>query len=268
MAKILSQSELQKFRHGISILKKQGLVPASVDARKAQPYWIRGGKRLGTQVKKFDDVISGKVEAVSLPQKKLREYKKAGYETAQKHVLVPKLKTDVVTVTKDNEIKIKEKSGIQRIKKAVPYYNLEQWLRDMQKDHLRIDAMKRRNEYFGYKIFGHHSYALYRTLDLMLQEMIDGTTSGLNLSEKIRHTSHKQQNEFFEHFEIVRVPRAEAWPSPPERKRGKQLTAKQRRLWYQRIKNTPKGAEMRRKAAERQKKFRETQKRGKSKRKK
>ena len=81
MARKLSTSytpaELKKFRHGISILKKKGIV-SNVDARTARPEMIRGGKTLLEQSRKFDDVISGKAEAVKLPQKKLREYKKAG----------------------------------------------------------------------------------------------------------------------------------------------------------------------------------------------
>ena len=259
MARKLSTSytpaELKKFRHGISILKKKGIV-SNVDARTARPEMIRGGKTLLEQSRKFDDVISGKAEAVKLPQKKLREYKKAGYETQQGRVMVPKLANDKVTIEK-GEIKIVDKkSGLERIKKAVPYEKLSQWLTDMKANHLRIDAMKRRNEWFAYKIAGHTSWNLYRDIDLMLHEMENGTTSGLNLSEKIRHDSRKQQNEFFEALEIVRVPRAEAWPSPPQRKRGGPQSKKSRKAWLKRIANTEKGEEMRRKNAARMREWR------------
>lgn len=217
---------------------------------------IRQGKRLGDQVKHFDDVISGKAEAVKLPQTKLWAYKKAGYETTQGRVMVPKLPNDKVSI-EGGEIKITDKkSGLERIKKAVPFENLSQWLSEMKKNHLRIDAMKRRNEWFGYKIAGHTSWNLYRSIDLMLQEMEHGTTSGLNLSDKIRHDSHKQQNEFFEALEIVRVPRASAWPSPPQRKRGGPQSKKARKKWLKRIKGTEKYEQMKLKDAARKREYR------------
>lgn len=255
-----SQSDLKKFRHAVSILKKKGLVKSSVNVRTAYPSQISGGKSLKELVKKFDDVISDKAAAIELPPEKVKAYKRAGYETTGNRVLVPKAATDRVTFTKDNEIKVTDKrTKISRIKMAVPYHNLKQWLQDMRKNHLRIDAMKRRNEYFGYTIGDpkrkHHSWNLYRTIEFLIDEIENGSPSGLNLSEKIRTTTYKQQNEFFGAFEIVRVPRAEAWPQPKDRFRGGGRRARGGR------KSKPSPAkleELRIKNAERQKKFRAT----------
>lgn len=252
----LTAEQLRKFRTAVSTLKKKGLVKKSIDARNAQPYQLSEGKSLRELVKKFDDVISEKVEPVKLPKKKVADYKRAGYETYKDRVLVPKLANDKVTVTKDDEIKVTDKrTKIQHIKLAVPYRNLRQWLQDMQKDSLRINAMKRRNEFFGYKIGHNHSWNLYRTIEFLIDEIENGSPSGLNLSEKIRTTTHKQQNEFFEAFEIVRVPRAESWPQPKNRFRGggrRAKTGKRRKLTEEQK------AENRRKNAERQAKYRAT----------
>ena len=255
-----SQSDLKQFRHAVSILKKKGLVKKSIDVRTAYPSQLSGGKSLRELVKKFDDVISDKAAAVKLPPAKVKAYKQAGYETTKDRVLVPKLRGDRVTVTKDNEIKIREKkTGISRIKMAVPYHTLKQWLEDMRKNSLRINAMKRRNEFFGYTIGPpdkpNRSWNLYRTIEFLLEEITNGSPSGLNLSEKLRTETHKQQNEFFGAFEIVRVPRESAWPAPKDRFRGGGRRAKGGR----RPKVTEEQkADRRRKNAERQKKFRVT----------
>ena len=254
------QFDLQKFRSAVAKLKKQGIVK-NVDARKAQPFWIRGGKPLKETVAKFDEVVSDKAAVVKLTPKKTTEYRKAGYETRKTPAgdtvdMVPKLHSDKVTVTKDGEIKVTSKQGIQHIKKAVEYRNLSQWLHAMKENQLRINAMKRKNEYFGYKVFGHTSYALYRNIDDLIDEITNGSTSGLNLSEKIRESTYKQQNEFFEHFEIVRVPRAEAWPNPPERGRGG-WTNKRHRDYVKKIRKTKiKGDRLRASEAERKRQWR------------
>lgn len=219
-----SKFDLQKFRHAVSILKKKGLIK-NVDARTAQPFFIRQGKTLKETVKKFDDVVSGKVEPVSLPPEKVKKYKQAGYETYTPHkgdinkVLVPKSATETVSVTKDKEIQIKEKTGITRIKKAVPFKSLTQWLQDMQKDRLRINAMKRRNEWFGYKIAGNTSWTLYRTIEQMIEDLVNGTMSSHGTPIAERYPTRKSGEEFFEALEIVRVPRPEAWPNPPAMRR-------------------------------------------------
>jgi hypothetical protein len=132
--------------------------------------------------------------------------------------LVPKSATEKVTVEK-GEIKVKEKSGIERIKKAVPFQNLTQWLRDMQKDRLRINAMKRRNEWFGYKVNGNTSWTIYRTIEQMIDDLINGTMSAGGQPIAERFPTNKSGEEFFEALEIVRIPRADAWPSPPPMRR-------------------------------------------------
>jgi hypothetical protein len=256
-----SQFDLQKFRSAVAKLKKQGILK-NVDARKAQPFWIRGGKPLKETVAKFDEVVSDKASAVKLTPSKTREYQKAGYETrkiptGERVVMVPKLATDKVSVTKEGEVKLTSKQKITHIKKAVEYRNLGQWLQKMKENTLRLNAMKRKNEFFGYKVFGHNSYALYRNIGDLIDEIENGSTSGLNLSDKIRETTHKQQNEFFENFEIVRVPRAEAWPSPPERGHGRGWTKKGHREYVKRIRKSKiKGDRLRAYEAERKRRWR------------
>lgn len=216
--------DLKAFRRAVAVLKSKGLIK-NVDARTAQPFFIRQGKTLKETVKKFDDVVSGKVEPVTLPPEKVREYKRAGYETYSTRkddiskVLVPKSSTEKVSVEK-GEIKISGKTGkIERIKKAVPFDGLKQWVEDMQKNRLRINAMKRRNEWFGYKIAGHASWTIYRTIEQLFEDLVNGTMSagGQPLAE--RYPSHKSGEEFYEALEIIRILRPDAWPKPPAMRR-------------------------------------------------
>src|SRR5579872_3398093 len=98
----MAKTDLRTFRHGVSVLKKKGLIKSSVNVRTAFPSQISEGHSLKEIIKKFADVVDEKAEAVKLPSKKIREYGKAGYETTKYsggRVLVPKLKTDKVTVT-------------------------------------------------------------------------------------------------------------------------------------------------------------------------
>lgn len=219
-----SKFDLKKFRKAVAVLKSKGIIK-NVDARNAQPFFIRQGKTLKETVKKFDDVVSGKVEPVTLPPEKVKAYKQAGYETYSPRkgdihkVLVPKSANEKVSIEK-GEIKITEKSGkIERIKKAVPFHNLEQWVKEMMENRLRINAMKRRSEWFGYKIVGHTSWTIYRTIEQLFEDLINGTMSagGQPLAE--RYPTRKTGNEFFEALEIVRIPRPDAWPSPPPMRR-------------------------------------------------
>lgn len=216
--------DLKSFRHAVAVLKSKGLIK-NVDARTAQPFFIRQGKTLKESVKKFGDVVSGKVEPVTLPPEKVKAYKQAGYKTYTPRkgdihkVLVPKAATEKVSVEK-GEIKITEKSGkIERIKLAVPFHNLTQWTEEMMQNRLRINAMKRRNEWFGYKISGHASWTIYRTIEQLFEDLINGTMSagGQPLAE--RYPTRKTGNEFFEALEIVRIPRPDAWPKPPAMRR-------------------------------------------------
>lgn len=232
--------DLKEFRHAISLLKKAGLV-RNIDARSAQPSYIRQGNRLGDLVKKYDDVISGKMAPVSLPAAKVKEYRAAGYEIKKGPdkkpvVLIPKSKAEKVTVTKTGDVEVKHPSGISRIKQAVPYHNLPQWLKAMEADHKRIDRMKSSKEFFGYKFFGYNSYALYRDIRLLIDDLVNGSASGLNIMEKAQQSTRKQQNEIYQNLEIVRVPTPQSWPEPAM-KRGKTSPAARKR-YRQRIKGT------------------------------
>lgn len=236
-SKPLTSSELKTFRHNVSILKKKGLI-SKTDARSAQPYWIRGGSRLDKLVARFDDVISGKAAAIEVSDKQLRNYRKAGFETTGKRVIIPHSATERASITPKGNIKIQDsKSGLKRIELPVPYHNLAQWVRDVKAQGAALDSLKGGRPYWAYKFSGHNSYAVYVHLEQMFSELSIGTASGLNLMDKADESTRKQQNEIYQNLTLFAVPSQSSWPLRDIGKRSP-LTPEARRKYRKRIKHT------------------------------
>ncbi len=196
-------ANLKDFRHRVSVLKKQGLLPArtsrgeKLDARSADPRWKVKGKSLGSIVKKYDDIASEKSTAVRVPRKTLIAYKKAGYETAKGRVIVPHSATERATRRGEN-IVIKSKSGIERVQIPIPFQNLEQYLTDIQKNKRLINGMKRRNEYFGFKFFGNNSSEIHSDISHLIEQL-------QTYSAVTNAVSRMKQQEVYRNLEIVRI---------------------------------------------------------------
>lgn len=258
------QIDLQKFRKAVATLKKKGLIQ-NIDARTAQPYYVRkiDGKteRLDKAVEKLDDVLSGKVQPVKLPPGKVREYKKAGYETTKEHVMVPVSATEKVKITTDKEIEIVDKERkISTIQKAVPFHNLRQWASDMRKKHSRINAMKAKNEYFAFRIEGHRSKQVFQTIG----QLIDYIERYAAFD-----SSRKNQSAFYEGLEIIRLTNRDKWLREVDRKsmlsKSKQRSQSkaERAAWQRRFRAGLSGKQLqayKRAARERAKKSREAKK--------
>lgn len=210
-------ANLKDFRHRVAVLKKQGLLPAKtsrgnkLDARSAYPSWKVKGKSLSSIVKKYDDIASEKSTAVKVPRKTLIAYKKAGYETAAGRVIMPHSATERA-VRRGNDIVIKSKSGIERVQIPIPFHRLEQWLTDIQKDKKRINRMKRRNEYFGFKFFGNNSSEIHSDIGHLIEQL-------QTYSAVTNAVSRMKQQEIYKNIEIVRISRSSSWVFPSERRR-------------------------------------------------
>jgi hypothetical protein len=251
---------IKQFRHAVSILKKQGLI-SDIDASKAQPWMVRGGQRLTDTIKKYDDVVSGKTTAVKLPEKKTAEYRKAGYQISKGRVMVPHAAGETVKITPKKEIEVKHPSGITRVKKAIPFQNLEQWLRDNLRRPDILNSTKAPKEYFAYKFKGYNSYQVYPDAYGMLDDLVNGSVSGLNLMDKAQHSTRKQQNELYQDLEIVTVPRREVWtPTPGVRVNAPERMATSkaaRKRYLERVKGTAVGQRIREANKQRQKEWRD-----------
>jgi len=215
--------ETRKFRHAVSVLKKQGLIPASIDARSAIPSKTVRGKSLSTLVRKYDDVLSGKQTALTVPPSKLKAYRKAGFSTTQNSkILVPHSATEKARLNRAGEVSIKSKAGIERVQIPVPYHRLSQYLKDIARDHKRIDAMKRKNEYFGFRFFGNNTN-LYSDI-LSAIESISKYATILNTK------SRAKQQEIYQNLEIVTVGNPAKWTFPGERRAKDKAEYRRKRL--------------------------------------
>jgi hypothetical protein len=260
---------LQSFRKKVAELKRAGLIK-NVDARTAQPFFIRQGNTLKETVKKYgdlaDDISSKKAAIVKLPPKKIKDL---GYEKVKvgkdSFAVVPKTADEKISVEKGTVV-ITEKKGIQRIKTAVPFENLDKYLKRVKRNTKRIDAMKANNEWFAFKVYGRRSWQVFRSIDDLISQL-----QSYNSWQHTMNSRLNKQKELFEGLEILRVPDADKWHEEKEsevskRKRQKQKYNKVvRKKWLKRIKGTPIDEHRKKSHREAQADYRERQKRKKSK---
>jgi hypothetical protein len=236
----LTPSQLKEFRHKIAILNKKGLL-SKTNAKSAKPTWIRGGKRLDKVVADYDDVLSGKADAIKVAPAQLKQYKKAGYETLKDRVIIPHSATETASITPKGTIKVRESKGIQRVEIPIPFHNLEQFVHDGIKQGEQLDTLKGgKHRVWAYKFFGHNSYATYSNLDLLFAELAEGTASGLNLMDKAQESTWKQQNEIYQNLTLFSLSPPSIWPHRDIGKRPAATPAARAR-YRKRIKGTAVG---------------------------
>lgn len=201
---------LTEFRRRVAVLKKHGIV--DVDARKAQPYYVRkAGPRGGTYflselVDKYDDVISGKSTPVKLSPEKTKAYKRLGYQEIKGgKILVPHAATEKVRVKKGDIQIVDSVAGIERLPIPVEYHNLEQYLQDLRENEDEIRAMRKGNRFFAFRFFGGHSQ-LYDDIDLLLDDLEHYSS----VMQSINNQDSRSMNEIYRNLEIVTVNRR-AW---------------------------------------------------------
>lgn len=244
-------SDIRTFRKSVSLLKKRGLLPEKtsrgnkLDARSAQPNWkAPNGQKLSTLVKKYDDVVSGKVTPVKVSPQKARQFRKAGYDVVSDRVLIPHSSNERAVIEK-GEVVIKSTTGIERIQIPVEFENLDQYLNDIARDTARIDRMKRDNEYFGFRFFGNNSSALYSSIDLAIEDLSKYETvleHGDESGKKLLKKSSFKAQEVYKILEIVRVGRKAPWMFPSERRHlmSKDYNRKRMKRFRERMKRKPK----------------------------
>lgn len=248
-----SKSDLKSFRHSIAVLKRAGLVSRELDARSVKP-----NARLRKLVDKYDDVLSGKAEAIKLPPSRTRKFEKLDYEVAKprglpQRVIVPKSAGEKITI-KNGEISVSRKVGKKRItRKIVPveYHNLEQYLDDVSEEPDEPD------KWYAIRVYGGRTN-VYRDKKLLIEEV--SKYKSFQSAFKMRP---KDQMDFYQHLEIITLSPSEAkrWEPGTERKPRKPHqqsfgTKYDKRM--NRLKAGPKWRldEYRAKAAERQRRYR------------
>ena len=237
--------DIRKFRHAIAILKKKGLIKG-VDARSVKPT-----PALKSKVTKYDDVVSGKVEPIKLSSKKTKEYRDAGYATASGRVLIPKSATEKVKINAEGDVEIVHPSGFKRTKRMIPYRNLPQYLKDLEKNHAIIDTQKSDKEYWGYRMFGNNSLRIYRDAGLMAEDLFENYVTG---------SDGRDMDELYRHLEFVRVPTLASWE-----RQSLQKTSKLRQRKYRRDSRKTEAGKVKHKEEEKKRRERRRKEKGKRK---
>lgn len=254
-------SQLRSFRSGVSLLKKQGLIPArldntlKIDARNALPSMKVKGKRLDSLVKKYDAIVSGKATALKADAKDLGKFRKAGFETSKGRVIVPHAATEKARLS-HGQVTIRGTKGIERVQIPVPFHNLPQYLRDIKRNHKTINALKGQREYFGIRFMGGQRANFYSDV----RDLIDDLNRYQSVMEATRRY---KQEEIYKHFELLRISNAgtrhiEAMVEERKRTMSKAYNKKHAKKVREKIKRDPERyADYKAKAAERAKEYRQ-----------
>lgn len=255
----MKNERLARFRRAVSLLKKQGLIPKRVDARKATPEnKDYKGHTLKSLVKKYDDIVSGKATAKKVSKKELKEFRGKYPTTQGTHIIVPHSATEKIT-KQGSTITIRSASGIDRVQLNVQAKDIESYLDAIERDHARIDAMKRKNEWFGVRLFGWPATsAIYADTRLLVDELRKYRTV-LTTSQ----SSRKVQRDYIAHLEIVRMPQrmGTKFIGEGERRRTKaSKAAKKRAGKRERAKSPTRRAQSLASQRERQRRYRESKK--------
>lgn len=185
---------VREVRHEVSQLKKAGLVAKHLDVRKYQPtrYMLR-------KLKENADILSGKAVAVRAPKSIRKKYVEKGiFEQRGGSLIVPReyqnQKTRIARgmVEISRELRMGEERRLILPFKATDMENLANKLAANPD----LDKMKRPDELFGFRLFGHNMNTI-------------GFPSAEELAEYIltRYShlfSGKNGREGVKHFELLR----------------------------------------------------------------
>lgn len=136
-SKTLSGSELKRFRHAVSELKKQGLIKRSIAAGSARPYFLSEGKTLREIVNKHASSLQPLKSAPKKPP------------------LAPLSKPISV---REFPHKHKSLAGV---------------FSDLKKNSAEINKLKKPDEKFGFQIDGIRSYAIYSDIEDLIERLED-----------------------------------------------------------------------------------------------
>lgn len=193
--KKLSGTNLREFRNYVSQLKKQGVIPNSVDARSARPYFRRGGRTLADYVNKN--------------HKRLEPYTKPG------GLGVP---------TKAERLA----QGPLEIRDfATNQTDLARLFRDIESDDAlaaRIDSMKRNDEMWAFRIEGTDSHHIFADIRLLIDEAFRyGKQVGPYGHRDIFH-DRGRSSELFGRLQLIRWKQGPSAWGRQRRAKGKKIS--------------------------------------------
>lgn len=189
------RAELKAYRHNLSVLKKKGVVPKSVDARSQKIT-----RHYKEQIKKNLAIIEGRETTVKLNPEKLQEYKQGGHRAVGKNrVVIQKHEGEKVHVS-HGEVYVTRalRNGeIQRVVLPVSFDRLSHWIDG--NDDPYLEALKNNNEQFAFRYFGNNSVSTFNTFETMRRqfEHYKSFTGAIGQPNK--------EQQILQHLEVVRI---------------------------------------------------------------
>lgn len=219
-----SGKNLREFRKEVSALKKAGVVSARVTASKQEPT-----RYMRSKVKRFADVLRGDVVAVRAPRDVRLKYKSKGvFEERGSFLIVPRESANQTTrisrglIEVVHQLKMGEKTRV-----ILPFHATDmEGVAHRLKEDPTLDGLKRPNELFGFRLFGHNMDTI---------GFPDADSLANYILERYGHLfSGKAGREGVKHFELFRFrSRRSQLPEPPREgriyaPRGKKRPEKER----------------------------------------
>lgn len=175
-AKGLRGQALRDFKHSVSILKKEGLVRKTTDARKQKPT-----RYMRAKVEALRPVILGKAGAIRRTGKVFEEYKEAGFRTV---AIGKKRPSGYVLVERDTYRKIKKSrqsegeymtirrfmgsegdTVIEEVIMPATVQNIDDFMEALRSG--QFDDLKRPEDFWAFQFYGNNSSATFKTSELL-----------------------------------------------------------------------------------------------------
>jgi len=151
-----ANKSVREYRHELSLLKKQQVVSKRVDIRSQRPT-----RYMLSKIRKFSDVIEGKVNVVKAPKKIREQYTAKGlFEERGAFLVIPKdHKLQRAKIRKGLVAKYRPMIGGEERVIVLPYKatDLEHLAHLIHENHEAINQMKEPTEQFGFQLYGHNS---------------------------------------------------------------------------------------------------------------
>ena len=151
-----ANKNVREYRHELALLKKQQVVSKRVDVRSQRPT-----RYMLSKIKKFSDVIEGKVNAVKAPKAIRKQYTDKGlFEERGSFLIVPKEYANQRAKIKRGMVaKYRPLTNGEERVLVLPYKatDLEHLAHLIHENHEAINMMKEPTEQFGFQLYGHNS---------------------------------------------------------------------------------------------------------------
>jgi hypothetical protein len=252
---VAASTKIQRFRSKVALLKRKGLIPSTVNTRRALPDTpVKGRGDLRALVAKYDDVLSGKATPVKVPLAQLRIARKQGYATSQGRVIVPHSATE--RASRRGKYFVvrpirRDIPGLERVQIPVPFHEVTQWFLGVKAKRDEIDAMKEPDEWFGFW-FGYQGRDGSTNLYGSIEQAIDAFEKGESSFGVVDANS-------YQHLSLVRVIDDSKWIFPAEHSRARSVNYNRRaqRRHREKMKKSSKGFDYLTKQARDQKNYRQ-----------